>query len=112
MLHRAHEWEHDTRCPIVGFSSRRRAPVAESQRRGFQLVGDLARAREQFVAAKEANPNYLQARILLAILHLTGGENASAIQELERVLELNPGNKSAEMYLRIASKRPSELPST
>jgi tetratricopeptide (TPR) repeat protein len=78
----------------------------------YRDTGDLVRAREQFVAAKEANPKYLQARILLAVLHLTGGENALAIQELEHVLELDPGNKSAEMYLRIASKRPSELPST
>ena len=76
----------------------------------YRDTGDLARAREQFLAAKEVNPRYLQARILLAVLHLTGGDHAAAIEELEEVLGLDPNNKSAQMYLRIARKRPSELP--
>jgi tetratricopeptide (TPR) repeat protein len=78
----------------------------------YRDTGDLARAREQFLAAREANPRYLQARILLAVLHLTSGDHTSAIAELERVLELEPENKSAQMYLRVARKRPSELPSS
>ncbi len=77
----------------------------------YRDTGDLARAREQFLAAIEANPRYLQARILLAVLHLTGGNHAAAIEELQEVLDVDPENKSAQMYLRIASKRPSELPS-
>jgi Tfp pilus assembly protein PilF len=44
----------------------------------------------------------LQARILLGVLHLSAGDNDKAIDELDQVLDLDPVNKAAQMYLRIA----------
>ena len=64
--------------------------------------GNAERAREQFLAAKDANPRYVQARVLLGVLLLSGGENESAIEEFQAALELEPDNKSAQMYLKIA----------
>jgi len=68
----------------------------------YRDAGDLKRAREQFESAKSANPRFLQARILLGVLHLSAGETDKAIGELDAVLELDPVNKAAQMYLRIA----------
>ena len=68
----------------------------------YRDAGDLKRARDQFEAAKAANPRFLNARILLGVLHLSAGNNDQAIAELNEVLELDPANKGAQMYLRIA----------
>jgi tetratricopeptide (TPR) repeat protein len=68
----------------------------------YRDSGDLQRAREQFEAARAANPRFLQARILLGVLHLSAGDNDKAIDELDQVLDLDPVNKAAQMYLRIA----------
>jgi lipoprotein NlpI len=68
----------------------------------YRDAGDLKRAREQFEGAKAANPKFLNARILLGVLHLSAGDNDQAIAELSEVVELDPQNKGAQMYLRIA----------
>ena len=68
----------------------------------YRDAGDMKGAREQFEAARTANPRFLQARILLGVLHLSTGDNDRAIEELDQVLELDPVNKAAQMYLRIA----------
>lgn len=68
----------------------------------YRDAGDLKRAREHFEAAKVSNPRFLQSRILLGVLHLSAGDNDKAIAELESVLEHDPDNKGAQMYLRIA----------
>jgi hypothetical protein len=36
------------------------------------------------------------------VLLLSGGEHDAAVSELQAVLEQDPNNKSAQMYLRIA----------
>ncbi|MBN2192353.1 MAG: tetratricopeptide repeat protein [Polyangiaceae bacterium] len=71
----------------------------------YRDTGAVARAREQFELAKAANPRYLQARIMLAVLALGGGETEAAIAELESALELEPENRSAQLYLRMARSR-------
>jgi tetratricopeptide (TPR) repeat protein len=71
--------------------------------------GDLARAKEKAMAAKTANPRYVQARLLLGVLLLSDGVNDAATSEFEAVLSQDPENKSAQTYLRIA-KRKSEHP--
>jgi tetratricopeptide (TPR) repeat protein len=68
----------------------------------YRDAGDPSRAKEQFEAARSANPRFLQARILLGVLHLSAGEHDQAITELTEVLALDPGNKAAQMYSRIA----------
>lgn len=76
----------------------------------YRDTGALSRARAEFETAKAANPRYLQARIMLAVLALGEGAREEAIAELEAALEIEPDNRSAQMYLRIArSRRPSEI---
>ena len=75
----------------------------------YRDSGDKVRARERFLAAKVANPKYIQARLMLGVLLLSGGENDAAIAEFEAVLAQDAENKSAQTYLRIATKK-SEAP--
>jgi lipoprotein NlpI len=79
----------------------------------YRDTGDLVRAREKFTAAKASNPKYVQARLLLGVLMLSGGDNEGAISEFEAVLAQDADNKSAQTYLRIAQKKsapPPKLP--
>jgi Tfp pilus assembly protein PilF len=48
------------------------------------------------------NPRYVQARIQLGVLLLSAGEAPGAVDEFRGVLEIEPDNKAAQMYLRIA----------
>ena len=75
----------------------------------YRDSGDKVRARERFLAAKVANPRYIQARLMLGVLLLSGGDNEAAIAEFEAVIAQDPENKSAQTYLRIATKK-SEAP--
>jgi tetratricopeptide (TPR) repeat protein len=65
-------------------------------------AGDRGRAREEFEAAKRANPRYLPARTVLGVLLLGDGHREAAVREFEDVLELDPDNKTAQMYLKLA----------
>jgi len=76
-------------------------------------LGQKERAREQLEVAKQHNPNYIQARVLLGVLKLSAGEYEAAIAEFEAVLLRDPEHKGAQMYLKIAhtQKRNSPYPS-
>jgi tetratricopeptide (TPR) repeat protein len=77
----------------------------------YRDTGQPQLAREQFEAAKRDQPQFTPARLHLAVLFLRSGENAAAVRELEEVLALEPSNKSAQMYLRVAqARRESESP--
>ncbi len=78
----------------------------------YRDTGDDTRAREQFVAAKQANPGYLQARVMLGVLMLSAGELDQAIEEFQSVLERDPNNRNAQTYLRIANIRKESAPPT
>lgn len=65
-------------------------------------AGNLTRAREQFEAACLANPHYVHARIMLGVTLLSLNEVDAAIAQWRTVLETDPTNKSARMYLRVA----------
>jgi Tfp pilus assembly protein PilF len=73
-----------------------------------------ARSREQLEAAREANPNYGQARLLLGVMHLSAGEYDLATAEFDAVLGRDPENKSALMYRKLAEaqRARSEHPAT
>ena len=55
-----------------------------------------------FEAAREANPNYGQARLLLGVMHLSAGEHEAAIKEFDAVLARDADHKSALMYRKLA----------
>lgn len=76
----------------------------------YRDTGALDRAREQFELAKAANPRFLPARIMLAVLMMITGGSDAAIAELEAAAAIDPDDRSVKLYLRIArSRRPSEL---
>ncbi len=66
--------------------------------------GDLVRARVEFEAARSANPRYVQGRLALGVLLLGAGEIEAARGEFQAVADLDPSNKSASMYLRLAQQ--------
>ena len=83
----------------------------------YRDAGDLARAREQYEAAKSANPKYVPARVLLGVTLFSLGDSTAALGEWREVLEIDPENKSAQMYVRMCDtqaqggrSRPSQQP--
>jgi tetratricopeptide (TPR) repeat protein len=79
----------------------------------YRDAGDTARARQQFEAAKQSHPQYLQARVMLGVLLLSAGEHGQAMDEFRAVLEVAPDNRNAQTYLRIAqTRKDSEKPRT
>jgi tetratricopeptide (TPR) repeat protein len=67
----------------------------------YKEVGDVARARVQYEAAKAANPRYPNARVALAVLMIANNERAQAEEELQEVLANDPDHKTAQMYMRM-----------
>jgi tetratricopeptide (TPR) repeat protein len=71
----------------------------------YRDTHEPTRAREQLEAAREANPNYGQARLLLGVMHLSAGEYEPAIAEFDAVLLRDGDNKSALMYRKLAESQ-------
>jgi tetratricopeptide (TPR) repeat protein len=76
----------------------------------YRDSGDFARAKEQYQAAKDANPKYLPARVLLGVTMYFTGDTPGAIAQWREVLAIDPENKSAQMYVRMAEHHPSLAP--
>jgi len=79
----------------------------------YRDTGQKERAREQLEIAKQYNPSYVQARVLLGVALLSSGDHGAAIGEFEAVLAQDAGHKGAQMYLKIAEaqQRNSVYPS-
>ena len=69
----------------------------------FREVHEFARAREQYEAAVQARPNYVPARIQLGVTLLSLGDREGAALQWNKVLEIEPDNPRAKMYLRALS---------
>src|ERR1043165_2130445 len=76
----------------------------------YRDAGDLGRAREQYEGAKNANPKYVPARVLLGVALFSLGDSVAAMNEWREVLELDPDNKSAQMYVRIIETQSNHPP--
>ncbi len=75
----------------------------------YRDSGAIAQAREQFELAKAANPRFLPARIMLAVLRLVTGDPEGAIAALQEAAAIDPDDRSVQLYLRIArARRPSD----
>lgn len=68
----------------------------------YRDMGNWAFAREAYETAMNAAPQYVQARILLGVTFLSQGSQEEAIAAWNAVLAIEPENKSAKMYLRMA----------
>lgn len=68
----------------------------------FREKGDKEAALAELDAAVAQNGSYLPARIQRGVTLLSLGRRDEAIAAWREVLERSPGNKQAEMYLRLA----------
>jgi tetratricopeptide (TPR) repeat protein len=73
--------------------------------------GNLTLARRCYEAAREANPRYVPARIMLGVTLLSLGESDAAVVEWNEVLALEPENRSAKLYLRTVEAQRTSPPS-
>jgi tetratricopeptide (TPR) repeat protein len=67
----------------------------------YRHTGNLTLAREHYEAARDANPTYAPARVLLGVTLLSLGLPEKAAAAWHEALDLDPENKSARMYLRM-----------
>jgi tetratricopeptide (TPR) repeat protein len=72
---------------------------------------NLALARRAYEAARDANPSYAPARVLLGVTLLSLGEIDAAVKEWNEALAIEPENRSAKMYLRMVEAQRSIRPS-
>ena len=63
----------------------------------------MAIAKEQYEAAIATRPNYVPARIQLGVTLLSMGDPEGAAQQWNKVIEIDPENSRAKMYLRMLS---------
>lgn len=68
---------------------------------------NFALARQHYEAARDANLGYTPARVLLGVTLLSLGEIDQAIAEWREVLAMDPGNRNAQMYLRMVESQRS-----
>ncbi len=73
----------------------------------YRDAGNLALAREHYTAARDANPKYAPARVLLGLALLSLGSPDQAVAEWREALAIDPDNKTAKMYLRMVEAQRS-----
>ncbi len=73
----------------------------------YRQQGDLDAARYELDEAIKAKPAYVPARIALGVVKLAQGDTPGAIAQWKAALEHDSGNKTAQMYLRMAESPPT-----
>jgi tetratricopeptide (TPR) repeat protein len=69
----------------------------------YRQTGDLDAARFELEEAIAARPRYVPAYIALGVTLLSLGDSDRAMQLWKKALEVDPENKAADMYLRMAT---------
>lgn len=64
--------------------------------------GNLPMASEHYATACTVNPKFVPARVLLGVTLLALGQPEQAVAEWKAALAIDPSNKNAQMYLRMA----------
>jgi Tfp pilus assembly protein PilF len=72
----------------------------------YRQMNDLVAARYELEEAIRVRPRFNPARIAMGVLLLVCGQRQKAIEQWEQVLNVEPENKTAQMYLRMA-RQPS-----
>ncbi len=67
-------------------------------------TGALAEARAELELVKNMRPKYVPARVSLGVTYLALGDHDAACTEWTAVLELDPNNKTADMYLKMVEQ--------
>ncbi|UJR78321.1 tetratricopeptide repeat protein [Sandaracinus amylolyticus] len=76
----------------------------------YRQAGDLDAARFELEEAINARPRYVPAYIALGVTLLSMGNGERAMEMWKRALEVDPENKAADMYLRMARGASSSSP--
>lgn len=76
----------------------------------YRQQGDLDAARFELDEAVKARPNYVPARISLGVVLLSLGDQAGAIAQWQAATQVDPDNKTANMYLRMAKSGAAAAP--
>ncbi len=66
-------------------------------------MGDTESALREYQEVRETNPNFLPARLHLGVTLYSASRKEEAVAEWRAVLELDPDNKSALMYLKMVA---------
>jgi len=74
----------------------------------YRDMGNLGLAREAYETACRAAPRFTHARVLLGVTLLSLGAQDEAIAAWREVMGIEPDNKSARMYLRMAEAQRSK----
>lgn len=69
-------------------------------------MGSLVAAAREFERVRHDSPKYLQARVNLGLTYYTMGRRADALAEWHQILEIEPTNKSAAMYIAMVKNMP------
>ena len=72
--------------------------------KAYARKGYVSRALQDLQALKHEKPHFLPARIHLGLLYYSQGNMIDAEMEWESVLHMNPENKEASTYLKMAQK--------
>jgi tetratricopeptide (TPR) repeat protein len=73
----------------------------------YRQIGDSVAARFELSEAVRVRPDYGAARLSLGVLLLVSGQRDEAIGVWEELLQRDPHNKTAQMYLRMAKSQRS-----
>lgn len=68
----------------------------------YRQQGDLDAARFELEEAIRHKGEFLPAHVALGVVLLAQGNTEGAIRRWEKALEIQPGDKTAQMYLRMA----------
>ena len=68
--------------------------------------GERERAIAEYEEIVRQNPAFLPGRLNLGLCLYAGGRKRDAVEQWEQVLRVAPGNRSAEMYLKLAAAGP------
>ncbi|RLB55344.1 MAG: hypothetical protein DRJ42_06425 [Deltaproteobacteria bacterium] len=76
----------------------------------YRQQGDLDAACFELEEAVKSRPAYAPARIALGVVLLSRGEEQRAQEEWQAVLDVDPENRTAQMYIRMAKNPPTSSP--
>ena len=72
----------------------------------YRALGDLPSAIREFERVKKENRRLVGPRVQLGMTYLAAGRRADAAREWNEVLELQPDNRFARLYLALTNKEP------
>jgi tetratricopeptide (TPR) repeat protein len=76
----------------------------------YRETGDLEAAAYELEESLKVKPLYVPAQIALGVVRFSLQDVPAAMKCWQRVLELDPQNRAAQMYLRMVQNAPRSVP--